>query len=581
MIRLRYLILIVTTVVVTIVPTVMEGAQAIVYGVIGAGLVYTTLLALALRYAPLATRPVQAVASVAGDTILVSVVVWATGGVTSTAAGVYIAIGIAAAVYGGLRGAILGTIFYSACFAIAAALAVGVIPTWVGIYIHFLLRVTFAAAVSVFAGLLVREADTLASSNAELQRLNHLLHLRSTLSEIINATAEPTDLLLLVAKRLREELALTRAQVIVTRVTARVLAGASHDDTIIVADPIEVGSLDPIIGQALSERRLIAAAATAAAPGRALCLPLISDDRVLGALYLADTRTIAPFDPDDVREVAGAVGQVAVKLDNLRLLIDLNRSYVELRQVDHLKTTILANTSHELRTPLTLILGYAEALTGGLGGQLSPEQATFAGGIRQNGKRLQALVENLLAVASMEKGPIAVHPQALDAERQIDHVVTALQPAFAAKDLTLVRPTAGSGLAVQADAQALRQVLTHLLKNAIEFSPRGTTITVDVVPDSDPALLQLRVIDRGVGMTTEQVATIFTMFHQLDGTARRAHEGAGLGLYISKRLVEAQGGRIGVVSSPGQGSTFTVTLPRATSTGQIAAVDRPAVAAGQ
>jgi signal transduction histidine kinase len=181
----------------------------------------------------------------------------------------------------------------------------------------------------------------------------------------------------------------------------------------------------------------------------------------------------------------------------------------------------------------------------------------------------------------MEKGPITVHPQTLDPERQIDHVVTALQPAIAAKELTLVRPTAGSGLAVQADAQALRQVLTHLLRNAIAFSPRGAAVTVDVVPDADPALVQMRVIDRGVGMTAEQVATIFTMFHQVDGTARRAHEGAGLGLYISKRLVEAQGGRIGVVSSPGQGSTFTVTLPRAMPADRAASAERPAVAAGQ
>jgi signal transduction histidine kinase len=582
LIRLRYLILVVAAIVVTIVPTILPiEAQTAVYGVVAVGLVYTTALALALRYGPPESRPAQAVASVVGDTLLVSIVVAATGGVTSPVAGAYIAVGIAAAVYGGLRGAVLGTIFYSVCFAIAAALAVGVIPNWLGIYIHFLLRVTFAAAVSVFAGLLVREADTLASSIAELRRLNYLLHLRSTLSEIVNATSEPADLLLLVAKRLREELALTGATVVVTRATGRLLSGTGDDATIVVADPPEVGDLDPIVGQALRERRLVTTMETTAPPGRALCLPLISDDRLLGALYLADTRSTAPFDPDDLKEVTGVASQVAVKLDNMRLLIDLNRSYVELRQVDHLKTTILANTSHELRTPLTLILGYAEALIGGLGGQLSAEQATFAGGIRQNAKRLQALVENLLAVASMEKGPIAVQPQPLDVERQIDQVVTALQPAIAAKSLTLVRPTAGSGLAVLADAQALRQILTHLLKNAIQFSPDGAPVTVEAVPDSDPALLQIRVVDRGVGMTSEQAAAIFTMFHQVDGTARRTHEGAGLGLYISRRLVEAQGGHIGVQSSPGQGSTFTVTLPRATPAGQATPADRQAVAAGE
>lgn len=563
MVRLRYLALGLAALAMLLFPTTIEGAQPLVFGALGAGVVYNTLLALALKYGRPEQRLAEAIASIVADTVLVTVIVWATGGVTSPFSGAYIGIGIASAVYGGLAGALLGTILYTVCFAIASVMAIGAIPWWVSVYVHFSLRVAFAAAVSLFAGLLTREVEALTTSNAELQRLNRLLNLRSTISEIINATANPADLLLLVARRLREQLDAGGCLIFVPRSVADhlpVLSNAS-EQLVIPADPAELRESYPAVAQAFAERQAVVTYSPGATPSRAACLPLVSDDRLLGVLYLFDNDTAEPFDRDDLKEVTGIAQQLATKLDNMRLLIDLNRSYVELRQVDHLKSAILANTSHELRTPLTLILGYAEALLGGLGGQLSKEQLDFAAGIRQSGKRLQGLVENLLSVASMEKGPIMVQPQRLDLDRQIDHVVTALQPAISSKGLTIVRSSTGNR-SLHADPQALRQILTHLLKNAVEFSPSGAPVTIEAVDDADPAMLQVRVIDNGVGMSSDQTAALFTLFHQLDGSSRRAHEGAGLGLYISKRLVEAHGGRIGVQSTPGQGSTFFFTLPK-------------------
>lgn len=584
MVRLRYIALIFGALAIGLFPASAGEVQPILYTALGIGLLYNTLLALALRHGPPESRPVQATASVIADIVLVTVIVWATGGVTSPFFGAFIGIGIVAAIYGGLRGAILGSILYIVCFAIASSLALGVIPWWLSVYVHFSLRISFAAAVSIFAGLLSRELETLASSNAELTRLNRLLHLRSTLSEIINATGDPTDLLLLVAKRLREEMAADTCLIFIERATARHLPlTAAVDGVVVAADPEELAGRYPSVVGALTERSPVTTHGADGRPGRALGLPLLSDDRVLGALYLADDSTTEPWDEDDVNELTGIASQLAIKLDNMRLLIDLNRSYVELRQVDHLKSAILANTSHELRTPLTLILGYAEALIGGLGGQLGKEQMTFAGGIRQSGKRLQGLVENLLSVASMEKGPITVQPRAIDLDRQIDHVVTSLQPAISGKGLTVVRPPAEGSRWLRADPQALRQVLTHLLKNAIQFSPPGAPVTIETAADDDPTLLQVRVTDAGVGMTSDQMASIFTMFHQVDGSSRRAHEGAGLGLYISKRLIEAHGGSIRVQSSPGQGSTFIFTIPRTTQVAAEAEAEeqRQAVAAGE
>jgi signal transduction histidine kinase len=109
----------------------------------------------------------------------------------------------------------------------------------------------------------------------------------------------------------------------------------------------------------------------------------------------------------------------------------------------------------------------------------------------------------------------------------------------------------------------LRQVLTHLLKNAIEFSPPGGTLTIEAGAAPDEALVQVSISDTGIGMSNDQIASLFTMFHQVDSSSRRAHEGVGLGLYICKRLIDAHGGQIWVRSEPERGSTFSFTLPRA------------------
>jgi signal transduction histidine kinase len=591
MVRLRYLALVGAGLVVTFVPlAVLEGAQPVVYGVLLAGLVYNTLLALALRLAPRERRPAVAVASVVIDTLLISIIVAQTDGIRSPFFGAYLGVGIVAGIYGGMRGALLATLFYTICFAVASRLAIGYTPWYVSIYVHFVLRVAFAAAVSLFAGLLSGELEKLATTNEELKRLNRLLHLRSTVSEITNATSEPADLLLLVAKRIREELEGTECRVIVTRPAAAALMLQARGDeaTIIVADPEEVAERYPVAVQAISERRPIRSGDALPdgnpVPEGMLCVPLLGEERVLGALLLAAAdeeggALPAGFDDDDVKEVTVIAGQLAIKLENTLLMADLNRSYLELRQVDQLKSSILANTSHELRTPLTLILGYAEALLGGLGGALSAEQTTFAAGIRQSGKRLLGLVDNLLTVASMEKGPIPLQLQPIDLERQLDYALTAVQPAIMAKGLRVERRASLGARWVLADQQSLRQILAHLLKNALEFSPHGATVTMEALAEDEDGLIQVRVSDAGSGMTKEQVASLFTMFHQVDGSSRRSHEGIGLGLYICKRLVEAHGGTIWVQSEPERGSTFCFTLRRAAAP-TAAAVEPEAVAAG-
>lgn len=569
MVRLRFLALVFASIIVAVVPfSALEGVERLIYGALAVGLVYNSGLALALRRARPERLQRLAIASVLADTLLVSIIVWATGGVTSPFFVAYYGIGIVAAIYGGVTGAILGSVLMAIAFGVVSSLAFGFIPWWASVYVHFALRVGFATAVSLFTALLTREVEMLSTSNEELQRLNRLLHLRSTLSEIINATAEPVDLLLLAAKRLREETGIRRCLVLVTPAADGYLLTADEGDaqTIIRADAATLAARYPSAERAITERRSVQTPdpddSTPSAIEPTLSLPLLGEERVLGALYLEIGGDHQGVDADALRELTTIASQLAVKLENILLMTDLHRAYNELRQVDHLKSSILANTSHELRTPLTLILGYSEALLGGLGGPLNAEQTTFATGIRQSGKRLQGLVENLLSVASMEKGPISLNLQALDLDRQLDYVITSLQPAISAKGLTVVRRVSEPDRWVRADQQALRQVLNHLLKNAIEFSPAGGPLTIETLADPAADQVQVRVTDAGIGLTSEQVGSLFTKFYQADNSSRRTHEGAGLGLYISKRLVEAHDGRIWVESEPGCGSTFGFTLPR-------------------
>lgn len=240
---------------------------------------------------------------------------------------------------------------------------------------------------------------------------------------------------------------------------------------------------------------------------------------------------------------------------------DLASANVALERANRHKTLFLASMSHELRTPLTSILGFAEVLADAEHGPLNQEQAQFVESIRQSGRHLLQLINDLLDLFKMETGRLELHPEPLSLSELFAEATTALSPQATARGVTLeARPGALPHL--QADRGKLKQVLFNLLDNAIKFTPAGGKVWVEAVAANDNAV-QITVADTGIGIPDEQQAIIFEPFEQVSGSGiHRQHAGAGLGLSICRRLVEMHGGSMRLESEPGRGSRFQITLPR-------------------
>jgi PAS domain S-box-containing protein len=228
------------------------------------------------------------------------------------------------------------------------------------------------------------------------------------------------------------------------------------------------------------------------------------------------------------------------------------------KELERLKNDLVNSVTHELRTPLTSIKGYVEFLEDGLGGPLSPEQEAFVHQIEKGADRLAWLVDDLLDFARIDAGTFQVRLEDGELGAKIREIVESLRPQAEDAHLRLevVLPTAP--LAARMDVHRIGQVLINLLNNAIKFTPPGGTIRVTAFQADGQ--LRCEVTDTGIGIPSSELPKLFQRFSQLEGGLRQGR-GTGLGLNITKSIVEAHGGRIGVESEPGQGSTFWFTLP--------------------
>ncbi len=226
---------------------------------------------------------------------------------------------------------------------------------------------------------------------------------------------------------------------------------------------------------------------------------------------------------------------------------------------DKAKSQFLANMSHELRTPLNAIIGFDEAMLGGMAGTFTPKQAELLGHIQKNGRRLLGLINDILDLSKIEAGALELYLSPVSPSGVIGEIIQSLQSLAHEKNIQLgVDFSDSTPTIILGDKKKLEQVLTNLLSNAIKFTPNGEiTVTTQAVDDST---WQFSVRDTGIGINADSLDIIFDPFKQLDSSISRKYKGTGLGLAITKRLVEAMSGSIGVVSEPGKGSVFTVTL---------------------
>lgn len=232
-----------------------------------------------------------------------------------------------------------------------------------------------------------------------------------------------------------------------------------------------------------------------------------------------------------------------------------------LRELDQLKSHFLRNVSHELRTPLAGIGSLVENMLDGVTGELSEKQTRYMAGIKESSDRLARLINDLLDLSVIESGKIKLVPTQFSLRDLIDEVAEALRPVAAAKRVSLTAGPAANAALACADRDKMTQVLTNLVGNAIKFTPAGGAIELGLQDQADANWLGVYVQDTGLGIAPEDAARIFDEFYQIHNPGKEKSKGVGLGLAISKKLVELHGGAISVTSELGRGSRFCFTLP--------------------
>jgi PAS domain S-box-containing protein len=254
--------------------------------------------------------------------------------------------------------------------------------------------------------------------------------------------------------------------------------------------------------------------------------------------------------------------------DQKRLEEQLRRQNEELeeqnrrvQEANRLKSEFLANMSHELRTPLNAIIGFSELLHDGRAGAVNTKQKSYVGDVLTSARHLLQLINDVLDLSKVESGKMEFFPEPVDPTRLMTEVRDILRTLTARKRIRLhseIDPALGQ---VVLDPAKLKQVLFNYLSNALKFTPEEGQVTLRMRAVGTEDLV-VEVEDTGIGIRPEDIPRLFVEFEQLDASASKKYQGTGLGLALTKRIVEAQGGRVGVTNTPGKGSIFSAILPR-------------------
>ena len=297
-----------------------------------------------------------------------------------------------------------------------------------------------------------------------------------------------------------------------------------------------------------------------------LAVPMAIGERLLGVF---DVQSDQPgrFSPDDLRTYATLAAQVSVALQNANLYAEQLATVERLRELDNMKSAFLANMSHELRTPLNSILGFTQVILEGLDGDLTDLMVSDLELIEKNGKHLLNLINDILDMAKIEAGRLTLSPEPMSVYDLMDEVIITSAALARERGLTVnLAADPSADWMVMADSVRMRQIFINLIGNSIKFTERGG-ITVELQrfphsPVTESEAVQIRIRDTGIGIPPEKLEEIFEAFSQVDSSTTRKTGGTGLGLPISRRLVEMHGGRLWAESHGlGHGSTFVLELP--------------------
>ena len=264
-----------------------------------------------------------------------------------------------------------------------------------------------------------------------------------------------------------------------------------------------------------------------------------------------------PVDMDRVMQViTRALEKQRLSMDNKRLIRELKEANEKLKEMDRRKSDFVSNVSHEFKNPLSVINESLGIVTGGMAGDINPEQKKILETGKRNIERLIRLVTDLLDLAKIESGKVGMRRERFDIASLTDEIVNSYEGEISKKQLTLKRDIARDAGSIWADRDKISQVIINLLYNAIKYTPDGGGVGVKLEKAGD--LVRFEISDTGPGIAKEDFAKIFDKFERV--TTER-HEGTGLGLPIAKDIVELHKGNIFLESEIGKGSKFTFTLP--------------------
>jgi GAF domain-containing protein len=288
-----------------------------------------------------------------------------------------------------------------------------------------------------------------------------------------------------------------------------------------------------------------------------LGVPLLRDGVPIGLLSVNRT-TVRPFTDKQIELVTAFADQAAIAIENVRLFDEIQDKSRQLEVASQHKSQFLANMSHELRTPLNAILGYTELMADGAYGEPSEKMLGILKRLEANGKHLLGLINDVLDLSKIEAGQLVLELSDYCIQDIAQTVRSTLEPLAADKKLGFKIEVASQLPSGHGDGRRLTQVLINLVGNAIKFTDTGE---VAIKAEANNGSFRVSVRDTGPGISSADQARLFQEFQQADNAITKKKGGTGLGLAISKRIIEMHGGRIWVESQPGQGSTFTFTLP--------------------
>jgi signal transduction histidine kinase/putative methionine-R-sulfoxide reductase with GAF domain/ActR/RegA family two-component response regulator len=294
-----------------------------------------------------------------------------------------------------------------------------------------------------------------------------------------------------------------------------------------------------------------------------LGLPFLYNEEVEGALEFIHTGPAFGLSPDDVTLVQALLASAAFALQTARLYEQQLETAERLREVDRLKSQFLANMSHELRTPLNSIIGFSRVIMKGIDGPVTEVQLQDLTAIHNSGQHLLGLINDILDLSRIEAGKMELNFEGVDLTEIIKGVMSTTIGLIKDKPIKLISDIQPDLPQAHGDAIRLRQVLLNLMSNAAKFTDSGAiTVRARVVQtEGQRSDVQISVIDTGPGIPEADQVKLFQTFSQVDGSATRKVGGSGLGLSISKQLVELLGGRIWLESTTSAGTTFCFTTP--------------------